>query len=244
MGFDERYIRSALRDTGLGVSFFDSIDSTNTECRRRLEAGEGRCLVLADTQTAGRGRRGRRFFSPPGAGLYLSLGFRPAGGAASVSGITTYTAVAAAEAISRLSGIECGIKWVNDLYLDGKKVCGILAESFGGAVVVGVGVNLTESAAPQELRAIVGWLDRGDIRDALAVELARALLAYVPGDCGHIEAYRRRCLVLGRHVRFGEAGKGVAAAVLDDGALLVQTPDGPVELRSGEVSLTEIEGLI
>ena len=243
MCFDEDYIRGAVSDPALPVYFFDSIDSTNLECRRRMMAGETRCLAIADAQTAGRGRRGRSFFSPPGAGLYLSLGFRPEGGAASVAGITTYAAVVVAEAVSRLGGIECGIKWVNDLYLDGKKVCGILAEAVGDAVIVGIGVNLTESAVPEELRSIVGWLGRADIRDALAAGLANGLLRYIPGDTRHMEEYRRRSLVLGRRVCFGEGGEGIARAIADDGALIVETAGGSVELRSGEISLTEIEGL-
>ena len=243
MGFDESYLRGAIWDPALPVCLFDSIDSTNLECRRRMAAGERSCLAIADTQTAGRGRRGRSFFSPPGAGLYLSLGFSPEGGVASVTGITTYSAVVAAEAISRLSGIECGIKWVNDLYLDGKKVCGILAEAVGPAVIVGIGVNLAESAVPEELRSIVGWLGRPEIRDKLAVELVNGLLRYVPGDTAHLAEYRRRSLVLGRRVRFGEEGEGIARAILDDGALAVETAGGTVELRSGEISLTGIEGL-
>ena len=198
MSIDEARLRAALADSTLPVYCYDSIDSTNTECKRRIAAGERRFLVLGDTQTAGRGRRGHSFFSPPGAGLYLSLTLTPPSGPGSAVGITTRAAVCTAAAIEKLCGISCGIKWVNDLYREGKKVCGILTEAVGGSVVVGIGVNLAASAVPAELREIVGWLDCPELREPLAAEIVNGLLAYVPGDTGHMPEYRRRCLVLGR----------------------------------------------
>lgn len=240
--FDLSLIRTLTGESALPVYAFDTVDSTNTECRRRLSAGEARCLVLSDAQSAGRGRRGRSFFSPAGAGLYMSLAFRPEGGPAAAVGVTTFAAVCAAEAVEVLTGLRCGIKWVNDLYLDGKKVCGILTEAIGEAVVVGIGVNLTPAAVPEELQSIVGCLGREGIRDKLAGEIARRLLLYRSGDKGHMAEYRRRSVVLGRRVRFGERA-GLAAAIGDDGALAVDTEDGRVLLRAGEISLEEIEGL-
>lgn len=246
MAIEPAAVRAALGDPALPLYLFDKIDSTSNECRRRLSAGEGRCLVLAECQTAGRGRRGKSFFSPAGAGLYMSLLFRPEGGPAAALGVTTYAAVCVAETVAALTGTECGIKWVNDLYLDGRKVCGILTEAVGGAVIVGIGVNLTRAAAPEGLEQIVGWIGRGDVRDALAGRIAGALLRYAPGDTSHMDAYRSRSVVLGRRVRFalnGAEREGVAAAIADDGALTVQTADGPVVLRGGEISLTGIEGI-
>lgn len=242
MTFDEAKIRAALADPALPLYLYDGIDSTSSECRRRLAAGEARCLVLADRQTAGRGRNGKRFFSPPGAGLYMSLLLRPEGGARHALGITTYTAVRAAEAVETLTGKRCGIKWVNDLYFDGKKVCGILTEALGDAVIVGVGLNLLPAAVPPELAGVMGCLDAPGARDALAGTLARGLLDYVPGDASHMPEYRRRNLVLRRRVRF-PGGEGRAVEILDDGGLVVETERGRVILRSGEISLTGIEGL-
>ena len=242
MLFDESAIRAALGDPALPLYLYDTIDSTNTECRRRLAAGEERCLVLADRQTAGRGRSGKNFFSPPRAGLYMSLLFRPEGGPANAVGITTYTAVCVARAVETLTGRACGIKWVNDLYLDGKKVCGILTEAVGAHVIVGIGVNLLPTAVPPELTGIMGCIGASGVRDALAGTVARSLLDYVPGDVSHMDEYRRRSVVLGRRVRFGDR-EGIAAAIGDDGGLVVETAEGPVTLRSGEISLSEIEGL-
>ena len=231
-------------DDALPIRALDTVDSTNTECRRALAAGETRCLVLADAQSAGRGRMGRSFHSPAGSGLYMSLLFRPAAGAADAVGVTTFAAAATAESIEELTGLSCGIKWVNDLYLNGKKVCGILTEGVGAAVIVGIGVNLTPAPMPAEIAHIAGCLGRGDIRDALAGRIAAALLRYRPGDSGHMDAYRRRSIILGRRVRFtlnGRPLKGRAAAVGDGGELLVDTAEGRVALCSGEISLDEIE---
>ena len=231
---------------GLPLYRFSEIDSTNNECRRRLAAGETRCAVLADTQTAGRGRSGKRFYSPAGAGLYLSLMLPAEGGSAGAVGLTTRAAVCTAEAVSALTGKDCGIKWVNDLYWQGKKVCGILTEGAGGAYIVGIGVNLTPAAVPEELWEIMGCLDAPGIRDALAGQLLARLTAAQPGDLSHMEAYRRRSIVLGRTVTFlrGETlCAGTAAAIADDGALAVDTAEGRIWLRSGEISLRGIEGL-
>ena len=246
MSYDLAVVRAALGDDTLPVRAFDILDSSNAECRRARAAGEDRCLILADCQTAGRGRMGRSFASPAGAGLYMSLLFRPAPGAAGAVGITTWAAVTAAEAVAELTGLQCGIKWVNDLFLNGKKVCGILTEGIGAHVIVGIGVNLTPAAMPEEAARIAGCLGRGDIRDALAGRIAGGLLRYVPGDTSHMDAYRRRSIVTGRRVRFLREGKpldGVAAAIEDDGALRVDTAQGPVSLRFGEISLDAVEGI-
>ena len=231
-------------DAALPVYRYETLDSTSTECRRRHAAGQTRCLVLTNAQTAGRGRSGKRFYSPAGAGLYMSLLFPiPDGGA---EGLTPYAAVCVAEAIEKLTGLSCGIKWVNDLFFEGKKVCGILAEGLGGCAILGVGVNLTRAAVPEELRDIMGCLGREGIREPLAAEIASRLLAWPVKDTAYMDEYRRRSVVLGRRVRFRRDGMetdGIAVGIADDGALEIDTNTGRVVLRSGEVSLCSVEGL-
>lgn len=222
---------------------FETLDSTSEECRRRIGAGEMRCLVLADGQTAGRGRCGRSFFSPPGSGLYMSLAFPCTG--FDPAALTTYAAVCAADAIERLTGISCGVKWVNDLFYRGKKAGGILTEAVGGEVIVGVGINLQPAAVPPELRDTVGALGCGDVRAPLAAAITKALLAW-RGDFSHLDAYRRRSILTGRRVAFPRGGaeqSGTVTGIGDDGALLVRTAEGTAALRSGEVRLTHIEGV-
>lgn len=242
-------IRALLGDT-LPVYVYRSIDSTSNECKRRLAQGEERCLVLAGEQTGGRGRRGKSFFSPGGAGLYMSLAMPVDAELADAVGVTAYAAVCVCSAIREVTGRRCGVKWVNDLYLDGKKVCGILSEAVAGleagrvgSAVIGVGVNLHPCAVPPELEDIVGFLDCGAVKNELAATIAARLLRFDPADKSYMAEYRARSAVLGREVRYyldGGEKRGLAAAIGDDGALHVRTPSGIDVLRGGEVSLTGI----
>ena len=233
---DENRISSRLALPEVRVEVHDEIGSTNDACRRLLSEGAKRCLVLAERQTGGRGRRGRSFFSPPG-GLYMSVAM-PA--APEELTLTCRAAVAASQAVSEVAGADCGIKWVNDLYLGGKKICGILAERVGGSAVVGIGVNLIPSPLPPELRDRVGFLDCGDVREALAVKIARALLLRDAEDRSFLDDYRRHSVVLGKEITcfVGERSFPARALEIDgDGALVVLGPNGRETLRWGEVSI-------
>jgi len=233
---DQNRIASLLGLPEVRVETFPQLVSTNDACRRILAEGAAECLVLAETQTGGRGRRGRGFFSPPG-GLYMSVGM-PA--APDELGLTCRAAVAVRKAIADATGIECGIKWVNDLYWRGKKVCGILAEQIGAQAVVGIGVNLIPAPLPPELRPRVGFLGCGDVREALAAGIARALLRRDASDRSFMEAYRRASVVLGKEIvcHFGDRSfPARALEIEDDGALTVLGPNGRETLRWGEVSI-------
>lgn len=244
-------IRQALRHS-VTVRCYREIDSTNAEAKRLVLASS--CcsgvklplLVTADCQTAGRGRRGRSFYSPADTGLYLSL-VVPCSALETLVSVTTTAAVATARAIERVTGREVSIKWVNDLLLDGKKVCGILAEAIndpsGGRiaqVIVGIGVNLTTEDFPLELQGIAASLNTDAPRTALAAAITDTFLDLLPRG-GDMDEYRRRSCVLGRAVHFEEAGvlyAGKAVAIEDDGALVVHCNDGSVRiLRSGEITL-------
>ena len=133
------------------VYHYDTLDSTNTQCKRLAAEGAASAVVTADCQTAGRGRMGRRFQSPPGLGLYLSVLWRTGLCAETLPTITPLAAVAVCRAIENVCGLHCGIKWPNDLLLGGRKVCGILTESAfrpDGTpdwVIVGIGVNVSQT---------------------------------------------------------------------------------------------------
>ena len=116
-------ILASLTSTGYDIHVYQSVPSTNTLLKRWAEEGaaEG-CVAVAEEQTAGRGRRGRSFYSPRGTGLYLSVLLRPTQRAEAALQITTAAAVATAEAIEQVSGLPCEIKWVNDIYRGGKKL--------------------------------------------------------------------------------------------------------------------------
>lgn len=246
MNGDKQALRRELGGAWENVSLhlLPEVDSTNLRLKEGFRAGEiaPPCLLIADGQTAGRGRLGRRFVSPPGTGLYMSLLASWPPGAESGQ-ITLLAAVAVCRAIEELTGLSPRIKWVNDLFLRGKKVCGILAEGLGEAVVVGVGVNLLTPPGgfPPEAGP-AGALDAGVDRFALAGRIARYLLEGLerPGDPALLEAYRLRMPLVGRTVLYTEQGQQKAARVLGvapDGGLIVESETGERVLRTGEVTL-------
>lgn len=235
------------------VYVHERLDSSNQTAKRLALAGAPHgTLVLAGQQSAGRGRMGRRFESPAGKGIYLSLVLRVPVPASEALGVTVGAAVAVARAVQKLCGIELGIKWVNDLYYQGKKVCGILTEA-GTSVesgllewlVVGIGLNLTTTPAdwPEELARTAGSLFPGGPapvgRAALAGAIARELLALCPGfDC--LNEYRARCFVPGHWVTVcaeTETYAAKALAIDEEGRLVIQRENGRQEaLRCGEVT--------
>ena len=158
----ERY----LKTPGLRLQYVPSLPSTNTALKAMAADGapEGTVLIAGE-QTAGRGRMGRSFYSPPDSGLYLSLLLRPDMSAVEATRLTACAAVAVAETIEALSGREAQIKWVNDILVDGRKVCGILTEASVDCengmmrhVIIGIGVNthVPKTDFPEELRSIAG----------------------------------------------------------------------------------------
>ncbi len=247
-------IADLLEDKSLTVHVLETVDSTSNECRRLLAAGEGRCLVLARQQSGGRGRNGKSFFSPPDAGLYMSAALRLGMPHIDAVGITTYAAVCVAGAIRDVTGLESGVKWVNDVYYRGKKVCGILTEAVSSfedgqalSAVVGIGVNLHPSAVPAGLENIIGFLDCGAVKNELAAEIINRLERYDPRDRSYINEYRSLSVVLSRRISYVSAGVthyGTAVDIDERGGLVVDTDGGErVTLSSGEISLTGIEGI-
>ena len=247
-------VRAALGETcaGLRVRVYETLDSTNQEAKRLLAAGEP-CpmLLLAEEQTAGRGRRGRGFYSPAGEGLYMTLALQPRAALSQATLLTAAAAVAVAQAVEALTALACQIKWVNDVYLDGKKLCGILTEASGSfeadalsSVCAGIGVNVRTRDFPEELagRACSLW-PLAVSRNRLAAEIAVRLLNFA-ADLGareFLEEYRRRSLVLGKAVTFTRGGgerRALAVGIGENGELIVRYDDGREEaLNAGEVRL-------
>ena len=231
-----------------GLILGDCVDSTNAKVKEMALRGAAEGVtMIAETQTGGRGRLGRTFASPDG-GLYLSTLLRPVG-AVDPGIITCRAAVAAARAIESLCDLSVEIKWVNDLYLHGRKVAGILAEGVLSpdgtlsAVVLGIGINVC-GALPPELDGIATTLAahgaalcREDLAVAFLNEWERACAA---DHQDIMEEYRRRNLVLGRAVTVvqgSETYPATALVITDNGHLRVSAPDGERVLSSGEVSL-------
>lgn len=237
--------------------------STNALLRDRAAAGapEG-SVILANQQTQGRGRLGREFYSPPDTGIYLSLLLRPRGMEPSKAvKLTTMAAVAACDAIEKVSGKEASIKWVNDIYLNEKKVCGILTEASysleSGSldyVILGIGFNVYPPAGgfPSELAGIADSIlkiqtDQG--KNRLAASFLRRFLEIYQGTAerDYAAVYRAKSMVIGQPIRVISPAGTRNAYALDvdrDCRLIVRWEDGTVEsLSSAEVSIRP-EGLL
>ncbi len=228
------------------ITVFDSLPSTNTylAALAREGASAGR-VILAETQTAGRGRLGRSFFSPRGSGIYLSILFRPKTLNAGL--LTTLAAVVVASAIERVCSIKVGIKWVNDIIFDGKKLCGILAEGADrDFAVLGIGINVTKSAFPAELLDIATSLEEasGAIidRNRLVAEILKGFENADLEGYSHMDEYRRRSLTLGKTVTVLGSGETVhILSIEDDGTLLALDENQKTRrISSGEVSVRNI----
>lgn len=255
--FDLSVIQKNRRDAR--VLTYDTLASTNATARE-LAAKEAQDLtvVLAEHQSAGRGRMSRSFFSPDGSGIYMSVIVRRPMTAQDATGLTTLAAVATAQAIESMIRRHVDIKWVNDIYLNGRKVCGILCE---GAVepgtqklqyaVIGIGVNVTppKDGFPEEIRDIAGAVfeaaeEANSLRDHLIGEiLDRLIFLLDQGDHSLCLAeYRRRSMVIGRDVtvhRVDGTSRAARALEIDDEyRLIVQYESGETTaLDGGEVSV-------
>ena len=250
-----RFLKPEYRDLDLTV--LPTAPSTNALVREKANQGrpEG-CIIIACEQTDGRGRYGRQFFSPVDSGVYLSLLLRPT--AYSPQQATCLTAAAAAamcQAIEAVTGQQPGIKWVNDIFLHGKKVCGILTEAAVGLetgtlnyMVLGAGVNLYPPAEgfPEEIQSIAGSVlehSCPEAKNRLVGEfLNRFWDFYSHPECRtYLEDYRARSLAIGRNVTVLSAGKAVSAyayGIDDDFRLLVRYENGDTEALSyGEIRI-------
>ena len=233
---------------------FDSIDSTNTEALKqaRMGAEEGLCVV-ARQQTAGRGRHGRAWVSEKDAGLYFSIVLRPRIGTQFLPLITLMSGVAVHDALAEF-GIEADIKWVNDLLVREKKICGILAETTdtndGLAVVVGVGINLKSSNFPPVIADTATSIEDETRQRVSFEELSAVLTRYIgyfysmlSGDDGPgriVEEWRRRSSYFsGKRVRVvleGETVHGTTDGLEPNGALRLRKDDGQVVIiQAGDV---------
>ena len=262
------FIEQKLKEAGisLGVLVEKKVDSTNNVLKQYAAQGEKRDLVLlAEEQSAGRGRRGRSFYSPEGVGLYLSLLLHPEAGPEEGTMLTTLTAAAAAKALETLSGEPVQIKWVNDVWMRGKKISGILTEGSASLeegkleyVIVGIGINIYEPPGgfPEEIREVAGAvftdsIPRENLRNSLAAEFLKNFMGYYQAFPArdYLEEYRKRSFIIGKRIRIipsgasldaGEEGRRPALALGIDSQcrLQVRYEDGTEELlSSGEISI-------
>jgi len=240
-----------------------SLESTNNTAKQLAISGAAHgTVVMAECQTAGKGRYGRSFFSPPGQGIYMSFVLRPTGRrwADAPTLLTIYAAVSVCRAIEELTKKEPKIKWVNDIFLDGKKICGILTEAVtdfeSGSVhwaVVGIGINFkpAKTGLPEELKKIVGSVFEEDKASLTRNELAANIINHMIDFEAHIgkketlNEYKKRLMMLGEKITVvgpKETYEAIARDIDDAGRLIVEKENGEiVPLFSGEIKIGAIE---
>ncbi len=270
--YNQADIQSRLKTKWVGqpLLFFDSIDSTNIRAKQEAEQGaESGLLVVADKQTAGRGRRGRGWESPSGINIYYTLLLKPDFAADCAPMLTLVMALAVAKGIRQTlrrdseEAAKVGIKWPNDIVVDGKKVCGILTEmsmeqSYIQHIVIGVGINVRKQEFPEEIRDKAAAIDEqcgfrisrsqliADIMEAFEEDYAIFLQTH---DLKGLRASYAKLLVnQDREVCVldpkGEY-RGIARGINDQGELLVERQDGNIEeVYAGEVSVRGVYGYV
>jgi BirA family biotin operon repressor/biotin-[acetyl-CoA-carboxylase] ligase len=238
------------------IHYFDSIDSTNTRAKQLSSQGAPQgTILIADTQTGGRGRMGRSFESPKGTGIYLSVILRPRCAAEKLMHLTCAVGVAVCDAVEAVCGVRPRIKWINDLILGNKKLGGILTElsldNLGSVsyAVIGIGINV--GATPDGVNEIATSLQEAGFivdRAKLIAEILQKLEHLSIADTSVMEQYRKDCLTLGQQVcilKSDGISYGTAVDIDDRGGLLVRDTDGNTQtVSSGEVSIRGMYGYV
>lgn len=223
----------------INILYFDLLDSTSTYAKQNAANLPLPSLIIANGQTAGRGRRGNSFFSPKDTGLYMTLIIESP---ESCDLLTPAAAVSVCRILGK-HGIDAKIKWVNDIFVNHQKVCGILSERYivnGKAVVaIGIGINLTTEKFPDDLKT-AGSIKLECDKINLAEEIADDLI-YQLNRSDTVEEYRKKLFILGKTIEYIRNGVKFTAEAVDINELcnlVVKNPDGSIDtLSSGEISI-------
>lgn len=243
---DRERIIEQLSDKQTEVMVYGTVGSTNDLAKELCNQGRENFLLLANAQTNGRGRQGKTFFSPEGSGLYFSLALNTDSPDFNFTGVTCAVAVACVRAIEKLTDLNPEIKWVNDIYIGSRKVCGILVQSVTEKgritkLVIGIGINISTVSFPDELKGIAGSLQKSVDRSILAAEIVnniRELLNSKP--CEYIGEYKSKSNVLGKEIVYLRNNLPHPAKAVDideNGGLVVEENGERITLISGEISV-------
>ena len=223
------------------VFVYDSVDSTNL-LAEKIAADYGKPVIIAaESQTDGRGRNGKSFYSPD-TGLYFSIVTHPDSDFYSMNTVTCGASVAVVRAVEKLTGLKPKIKWVNDIYLDGRKVCGILCRALGGNgkikhLITGIGINILTEAFPEEIKEIAGSLCAAVDKNLLLAEIANNLFNLPDG---YMDEYREKSCVIGREIIYFVNGVRHSAQAVDideNGGLTVSDGKEKTVLTGGEITV-------
>ena len=253
---DELIIRNYLYDNSFTFHILDTVDSTSTFLRELYENGaRNKTVAIANEQTNGRGRKGKKFFSPADAGIYMSVLIKPDFPLDKPAIITTSAAVSVCRAIKKVLNIQPQIKWVNDIYIDNKKVCGILTESITSfqnpkkrAIILGIGINIFKPNIdyPPEILDIAAPIIKDDciiegVKERLIAEVLNEFFNLYKQDSASIfSEYKELLFLIGKRIKVIGL-ENFDAEVLDlaeDFSLIVKKDDGEIlNLFSGEISI-------
>ncbi len=243
-------LKSYLKNN-IEIQCYDTIDSTNSEAKRKAEhrTTSTPLLIVANHQSAGRGRLGRTFYSPNDTGLYMSLLLKPESDTNDIVCMTTATAVCVIRALENLCNIKPQIKWVNDIYLGDKKVCGILCEAVTNEttyaidyVVIGIGINISTTDFPTEITDIATSIGQQLNRNELCAEITDNLIDMMStiADRSFIDEYKAHSLVLQKEITYtqnGETKTATAIGIDNNGGLVIKTENGVETLSTGEITV-------
>jgi len=250
--------------SSITVDFFNSVDSTNNVAKRKnFFSNEKYYLAVSREQTDGKGRMGRSFFSPKDKGIYMSLAIKLNMHIDKITKLTTATSVFVVKALKEVVGIDTQIKWINDIYYDDKKVCGILTESINDVetgiidtIIVGIGINLypcNNDILPVDIKNMVGTILKGNNecldfdRNELVANIINQILSniYSINDFGLRDIYKKHSLILNENIVYtinGEERLGIAIDIDENGGLLIKNDCGEIiTLSSGEISVRKAE---
>ena len=234
----------------IDIFSYKTIDPTNTQMKKlAINGGKNHSVIVSEEQSAGRGRFGRSFYSPAQKGVYMSVLLKTGDSLQNATMITIKTAVAVRRAIAKLYDIEVAIKWVNDLYYRGKKVCGILSEAISDfesgmieAIIIGIGINVSTDNFPLEIASIATSLGLQEAnRNQFIAEILNQLFAIIDEDFKLVlNEYRMASCVLHKQITFNQKGEqftGLVREINDLGNLVVSSNGAEMVLTAGEVSI-------
>ncbi len=237
------------------ILVYDTVDSTNNYGKKLISNGsKEETIIIANEQTKGRGRMGREFFSPANTGVYMSFVIFPNRHVSLLGTLTTKVCVAICRVIETIKDCKAEIKWVNDIYVDKKKVCGILTEAVTDfesgtveAIVIGIGLNVSTNSRdfPDELSLVAGSINPLSVsRNAIVAKIINEVMAiYIDGDDKLLmEEYRGRCFLIDKEITYyrnGVSCTGKAVDINEMGNLVIEKENGEIDiLNSGEVTLS------
>ena len=255
--------RKKTKWIGKDILCYDTIDSTNAQATRLAESGYGNgTLIIADEQTAGRGRRGRSWESPAGNSIYMSLLLKPDINPNNASMITLVAALAVARAITQITGIRAGIKWPNDIVMNGKKVCGILTEmsaqfDYVNHIIVGIGINANTELFADEIQHMATSLfaesgkriNRAELIEAVWEHFEEVYEIFLETQDLQklVKEYNANLLNMHQNVKVldpKEPFEGRAMGITPRGELMVDTWESRKLVSSGEVSVRGLYGYV